>query len=124
MASIQIRSIEVYGHHGVFEQERQQGQFFKIDLKLKLREMPKRDELSETVDYAEVIEEVRILSEKKSYNLLECFAQAIGKQLLEKFDRLEMVDVRVRKRLRGAGADLDWVAVRVEVLREKDMRRE
>jgi dihydroneopterin aldolase len=124
LASIQIRGLKVFGHHGVYEQERQQGQSFLIDVKLELTQIPERDDLSETVNYAEVIEEIERVSKSKSFNLLESFAQAIGKQLLEKFGRLRAVDVRVRKQLRGADADLDWVAASVQVLREKDIRRE
>ena len=124
MARIYIRGLKVFGHHGAYEHERKQGQFFIVDLQLHLDKIPEQDELVNTVDYVEVIQVIESISKRETFNLIETFAQAIGKQLLDKFGTVDAVDVRVRKRLWRADADLDWVAASVKVLREKDIRRE
>ena len=50
---LEIRGIEVYAHHGVFEHERRDGQVFVIDLALSVdtRAAAHHDDLAQTVDY-------------------------------------------------------------------------
>jgi dihydroneopterin aldolase len=49
----QIRGIECFGHHGVFDFERREGQVFVIDLELGIDTRPAAasDDLADTVDY-------------------------------------------------------------------------
>ena len=56
-----IRGIECYGHHGVFEFERRDGQKFVIDLVLGLDTAPAAatDDLQDTVDYGSLVTSVK-----------------------------------------------------------------
>jgi len=52
-----VRGIEAFGHHGVFEAERRDGQVFVVDVVLFLdsRSAASRDDLRETVDYGSLV---------------------------------------------------------------------
>ena len=90
-----VRGIQFYGHHGVSEEERRQGQRFLVDveLNLDLRPAAGSDELSASIDYAEVLRMVRQVGEKEQYRLLETLAERIAALLLERFP---VATVRVR----------------------------
>ena len=52
MDSINITGLSATGFHGVFPEERRNGQLFIVDVELGVRLETRSDELSDTVDYA------------------------------------------------------------------------
>jgi dihydroneopterin aldolase len=92
---VELAGLEIPGRHGVEDWEREQEQPFVYDLELELEE-PASDRLEETVDYREVVELVRAVSESRQFQLLESIAAAVADALLERFP-LERARVRVRK---------------------------
>ena len=52
-----VTGIECFGHHGVFDHERRDGQVFVIDLTLGLDTRPAAasDDLQDTVDYGSLV---------------------------------------------------------------------
>lgn len=113
---IEIRGLQVFGHHGVQAYERERGQWFWIDAALEVP-APEEDELESTVDYSAVMETICELSGSKRFRLLESFARALAEEILERYPRVERVQVRVRKRLPSTRAALEWVAAEVELPR-------
>jgi dihydroneopterin aldolase len=106
--------LQLVGHHGVGEEERERGQLFAVDAELEF-DFPHRDDLAETIDYVSVIERIREVNEAASFRLIETFAQAIAKEILKDFRQVRRVCVRVRK-LKPAlapGVALDAVAAEV-----------
>ncbi len=93
---ILIENLQLFGHHGVQEHERAQGQLFSVDVELEL-DPPKEDNLSQTVDYTQVIERIYAVNDSQSFQLIETFAQAIAKAIVSDFLKVERVRVRVRK---------------------------
>jgi dihydroneopterin aldolase len=99
--TIELRKIELYGFHGVLETERRHGQRFLVDLDLELDERVAEaaaasDRIEDAVDYRDVVDAVRDVSDARAYMLLEAFASALAETLLSRFP-LERVKVRVRK---------------------------
>ncbi len=92
---VEIHGLEVFGHHGAAEEERQRGQPFLFDVTLEVRE-PREDELAATLDYREVRDAVRELSAARNYKLIESLAAAAADGIASRFD-VESVTVRVRK---------------------------
>ena len=93
-----IRGIECYGHHGVFEFEKREGQTFVIDLALGIDTAPAAtsDDLRDTVDYGSLVASVKAAVEKDPVDLIETLAQRIaGVCLLD--DRVEWARVTVHK---------------------------
>ena len=56
-----VTGIECYGHHGVFEHEKREGQPFVVDLTLGLdtRAAAATDDLRDTVDYGSLVAAVK-----------------------------------------------------------------
>jgi dihydroneopterin aldolase len=108
---VELRGLRIFGHHGVYEHERRDGQFFLFDLDLQVGDRGATDRLAEAVDYTKVAGAVRELSDTRRFDLLEALATAVAEMLHERF-ALERVRVRVRKN--PADLDVEWSAVTVE----------
>ena len=99
---IELRGLELFGHHGVCEEERERGQRFVYDVELEVGERGANDRIEDAVDYREVAAAVR-RSPTRRFTLLEALATAIADALVERFP-VERVKVRVRKpEVRPAG---------------------
>ena len=109
---VELRGLELHGRHGALEHERETGQQFLYDIELELPEPP-ADELEATVDYREVVTLVRELSEGRQCQLLEWLAAAVADALLERFEQVERVQVRVRKPGVDPGAPVEFAAATV-----------
>ena len=95
---LSVTGIECYGHHGVFEHERREGQTFLVDLALGLDTRPAAasDDLHDTVDYGSLVEQVKAAVESDPVDLIETLAERIsGVCLLD--DRVEWARVTVHK---------------------------
>ena len=75
-----ICGIECFGHHGVFEFEKREGQPFVIDLVLGLDTAPAAasDDLRDTVDYGSLVLSVKAAVEKDPVDLIETLVQRIA----------------------------------------------
>jgi dihydroneopterin aldolase len=92
---VEIHGLEVFGLHGVGEDERRRRQQLLFDVTLEVRE-PHDDELEATLDYRAVRDAVRALSDAKTYKLLESLAAAVADDIASRFG-VDAVSVRVRK---------------------------
>lgn len=106
---VEVHGLEVFGHHGVNEDERRDGQTFLVDVWLTVPDLAD-DVIDATVDYRRVRDTVRAVSESSAFQLLETFAAAIAASVHEEF-LPERVKVRVRK---PGVAWAEWTAVTVE----------
>lgn len=93
-----VLGIECFGHHGVFEFERRQGQVFVIDLVLGIDTRPAAasDDLRDTADYGSLVAQVKAAVEKDPVDLIETLAQRISDVCLLD-DRVEWARVTVHK---------------------------
>jgi dihydroneopterin aldolase len=75
-----ITGIECFGHHGVFDFEKRDGQVFLIDLVLGLdtRLAAASDDLHDTVDYGSLVASVKKAVESQPVDLIETLAQRIA----------------------------------------------
>lgn len=110
---VELRGLEVFGHHGAEEDERRVGQTFLYDVELEVGDRGASDRIEDAVDYRLVAETVREASERQ-FSLLEGLATAVADALMERFDP-ERIVVRVRKaEVRPAGMTVEFSAVTVE----------
>lgn len=95
---LQIRGIECYGYHGVFDFERREGQVFILDLVLGLdtRLAATSDDLHDTVDYGSLVSSAKAAVENDPVDLIETLAQRIANLCLLD-DRVEWAKVTVHK---------------------------
>lgn len=106
--------------HGVFPQEKVNPQRFKLDLVMYKDLMPagKKDDLNQTVSYADVYEVAKKIVEGRSFDLIEALAQHVADEILSLFP-LEAVEVTVYKPDAPVEADFDYFAV--QIYRTKEM---
>jgi 7,8-dihydroneopterin aldolase/epimerase/oxygenase len=111
--TVELVGLEVFGRHGVDDEEREQGRVFLYDIALEVRP-PASDRLEATVDYRAVADCVREVSEAGQYRLIEVLASAIADELASRF-AAERVRVHVRKPgISPAGLTVAYSAATVE----------
>ncbi|GGS66513.1 dihydroneopterin aldolase [Streptomyces griseoviridis] len=98
MDRVALRGLKARGHHGVFPKEREEGQTFLVDLVLGLDTRPAaaEDDLTRTVHYGIVAEEVVAVVEGEPVNLVETLAERIA-QVCLKHEAVQEVEVCVHK---------------------------
>ena len=96
---ISITGITASGKHGVLPLEKIEAQEFVVDVTLKteLATAAKSDSLADTVDYSEVAKLVHQVITGPSVNLIEKLAGDIGNLILNKFPKVDSVEVTVHK---------------------------
>ena len=106
---VEVHGLELFGRHGVNDDERREGQTFLFDVTLEINE-PKEDAIDATVDYRRVRDIVTDVNEAKSYRLLETLAAAVADAL-----NAELPVKRVRVSVRKPGiAWAEWAGVTCE----------
>ncbi|MDQ3894095.1 MAG: dihydroneopterin aldolase [Actinomycetota bacterium] len=112
--TVELSGLEVFGHHGATEEEREAGRTLLYDVSWQLGDDALSDRLEDTVDYDRVAACVREVSDGRRFHLLEALASAVADSIVARFP-VESVCVRVRKvGIRPAGLALAHSAACVE----------
>lgn len=113
--TITLRGIRARGHHGVFPQERREGQTFVVDVTLAVDLAPAAaaDDLALTVDYGRVASGVVEEITGSPCDLIETLATRIATRLLAD-PRVIAVEVTVHKPDAPVGVPFDDVTVTVQ----------
>ena len=96
---IRVEGVEFRGRHGVEPAEQVLGNRFRVDLvlELDLRPAGRSDDLSHTINYAEVARIVTEIGTGPSVQLIETLAERMAAALLSAFPLLRAVHVSVAK---------------------------
>jgi 7,8-dihydroneopterin aldolase/epimerase/oxygenase len=96
---IRLEGMIFYGLHGVDPAEKALGQRFVVDLEVErdLRRPGRTDEVTDTVNYAQLYRIARAVLEGPSKNLIEAVAEEIARRVAETCAGVDAVRVRVRK---------------------------
>lgn len=99
MDTIKINEMRFFGHHGVFEEETINGQYFRVNAKMKVNTYPAgfSDDLEKSVSYANVYDTCKKIVEGKPYKLLEAVAHALAEQVLQEYELIEEIVIEVIK---------------------------
>ena len=86
-SAIIIRQLKIWAHVGVLKWEREFGQWFELDLWLfyDFSSAALTDQIEHTINYADVINAIRKLSELINCNTIEYFSEQIFEVLEAKF---------------------------------------
>jgi 7,8-dihydroneopterin aldolase/epimerase/oxygenase len=109
---ISLTGITAFGHHGVFDFERQQGQPFVVDVSctLDLSSAASADDLEQTIDYGALVRAVVADIERDPLNLIEALADRIAMTCL-RYEAVQCVEVTVHKPQAPMPVDVADVAV-------------
>ena len=96
--SIELLGLREFGHHGVLEHERINGQYFSVDatLGLSISHAAHTDDLADTVNYAEVADSIRARIAGEPVDLIEKLAELIATDCLES-PQVVFAKIRVHK---------------------------
>jgi dihydroneopterin aldolase len=94
--TVELRDLRLFGKHGVHAFEKEQGQDFVFDVDLEVGDRGVSDRLEDAVDYRDVAQAVREVSDARSYDLLEALATTVADELVRRFGA-ERARVRVTK---------------------------
>jgi len=78
--AITLTGVSAFGHHGLFEHERREGQQFSADVKLLIDAQPagRSGDLEATVDYGALAERVHRILSSDPVDLIETVAERIA----------------------------------------------
>lgn len=95
---ITLTGVRAYGHHGVYADERREGQEFVVDavLALSLRRAAETDDVADTVHYGELAERLVAVVAGEPVDLLETLAQRLADDVLTD-ERVDAVTITVHK---------------------------
>jgi dihydroneopterin aldolase len=115
--TVEITGLSLYTRHGISDAEREVGQRLVLDISFELTDCDATvtDRLEDTVDYAEVCEQVALAAQERSYKTLERLCAAIADRLS---DRYGAESVRVKAAKPEPPIPLPVEEVSVEVWKE------
>ncbi|MDO4909476.1 MAG: dihydroneopterin aldolase [Corynebacterium sp.] len=96
---IELTGLECYGYHGVFPEEKRSGQPFIVDITcwLDTRAAAATDDLTKTINYAELAQLAHEIVTGPPRDLIETVAAEISDTIMERYHMLFAVEVRVNK---------------------------
>jgi 7,8-dihydroneopterin aldolase/epimerase/oxygenase len=118
LVTVEVAGLSLYTSHGVSEAEREIGQRLVFDVALELEECDARltDRVEDTIDYADVCEQVALAAQERSYRTLERLCEATAERLLARYDA---VSVKLKATKPEPPIALPVEKVSVEVLKER-----
>jgi dihydroneopterin aldolase len=109
---VRITGITVNAIHGVYEAEQHTPQLFVVDVVAVLVRAPERDDLTLTVDYADLAGRIEGVLRGPSVQLIETLAERVASLCLA-HPLIEAVEITVHKPQAQMPADVAGVAVTV-----------
>ena len=111
-SEIILKDMHFFAYHGVLPQEAVVGNEFVVNLTLSVDITPAMlsDDVTDTVNYAEVYKVVKAEMQKRS-NLLEHVTGRIAHRLLSNFPTIDTVDILIEKLNPPMEADIHSSAV-------------
>lgn len=115
---IHLRGLRAYGHHGVFDFEKTDGQEFSVDVRLSgdFSRAANTDRLEDTVDYGAVADLAASIVSTERYDLIEALAARIADAIAGTITIPCRVEVTVHKPSAPIAHDFTDVTVRAEAV--------
>ncbi|NYE18753.1 dihydroneopterin aldolase [Microbacterium immunditiarum] len=115
---IRLTGLRVFGRHGVYPDERRDGQWFVVDFAVRIDTRPAAasDDVEDTVHYGELAARVAAIVEGEPVDLIETLAARIADALLGP-ERVQSAEVTVHKP--DAPIPLTFADVAVTIRRAK-----
>lgn len=112
---IRIDRLEVFAHHGVYEEEQKEGQIFYVNAVLYMDTCGAgvSDELEYTVDYGNVCRFINDWMRQNTCRLLEAVAERMANALLLRYGKVSAVDLEILKPHAPVRLPFEMISVKV-----------
>lgn len=112
---IDLTGIEVFARHGVYPEEKEKAQVFRVDVTafVDLAPAGESDDLADTLDYGSLASEIREVVGSETHQLIERVAQTVAEAVLA-HDPVERVAVTIHKPNAPVEVALSDVSVTIE----------
>ena len=117
MYKIFVKNLKLFGYHGVNPEEKINGQDFIFNATVHLKEDCEKpdialsDDISDTVNYSEIITVIKDVNSAKKFDLLETLSKQIAQNILNVSPLISKVKVKVEKPNPPIKEDLESVGV-------------
>lgn len=110
-----MSNMAFFGYHGVLKEEKAIGQKFFVDANLYMdtKNAGISDDMSKGVSYADVYDVIKEIVEKRKFDLIETLAETIASEVLNKFELLHGIDVRIKKPEAPVAGIFDYFGVEI-----------
>lgn len=115
MDYISIDNLEVFANHGMYEEEVNLGQKFMISVRMYFDASAagKGDDLTKSVNYAEVCSDITRWMKTNTCKLIETVAERLANKLLTEYEIIRSADVTVKKPWAPIGLPLECVSITI-----------
>lgn len=116
MDIIRIDNLEVYAYHGVYDEEKEKGQYFYVNAELytNTRKAGMNDDLNASTNYGTVCDFIHDFMTKHTYDLIETVAEQLAQALLLEFKLVKNVLLEIRKPHAPIEKEFESVSVEIE----------
>jgi dihydroneopterin aldolase len=113
---IEIKGLFGFGHHGLFDDERENGQGFLVDavLYMDLSTVSQSDLIDDTVNYSAVCDLILAQIVGPQVTLIERLAGKIADHILADFSKVNLVKITVHKPDAPVAAKVKDISVSIE----------
>ena len=127
---ININNIKLFGFHGVYNEEKKGGQYFILNIEYQIntdkfkRYIPEdsnspliSDNITDFIDYTDVINKVENLFNKKRFNLMESLLDYLANSLLVSF-KFKNVKISIKKDFFNSTSKINADSIQVEIIKD------
>ncbi len=116
MDKIIMKNMAFHSYHGVFKEEKKLGQKFFVDasLYLDLKQAGESDDLNHSVNYGQVYELIKDIIENENFDLLEALCEKICKIIISNYDKVQRVQLEIRKPEAPVHGIFDYFALAID----------
>ena len=116
MDIIRIDNLEVYAYHGVYDEEKEKGQYFYVNAELytNTRKAGMNDDLDASTNYGTACDFIHDFMTKHTYDLIETVAEQLAQALLLEFKLVKSVLLEIRKPHAPIEKEFESVSVEIE----------
>ncbi len=117
---ITLAGVTAYGYHGVLDSERRDGQDFVVDVEMEVDTAPAAhsDDVSQTVNYAEVAADIVAIIEGEPRNLIETVVAQVVDTVLANYELVQSATVTLHKPQAPVGVPFGDVSIRTRGKRD------
>ncbi len=92
---VRLDEMKLYGYHGLYEEEKENGNDFVLNVVIEMN-YNNHMKLEDTVDYVK-LKEVMKKEFEKPEELLENLAHRLGSKIMAKFEKIQNLELEVKK---------------------------